>query len=136
VAVITVAYFVFNESPPALAGAIALIFAMSIAGNSLHQSFHVKGHWLERFAAFHELRAVHYVHHLGSTKINYAVFSVQLDWIMGSLLLDSPQLGQEAAQCAAAGAKLVQSVSSPPPQSNLGSLATLTLGLQPIPRAP
>lgn len=48
----------------------------------LHNSFHVKDHWLERFQWFHELRALHYIHHLGNTNHNYALMNFGIDKIL------------------------------------------------------
>jgi hypothetical protein len=39
--------------------------------NWLHHTFHIEGHWIERFVYFHDLRALHYTHHQGTAMHNY-----------------------------------------------------------------
>ena len=100
----------------------ALIFAAfgGCIGNYLHQSFHVKGHFLERYGWFHELRTVHYIHHLHSTKHNYAVLNVGLDWLCGSLVLEEALKNSD------------DEVEKTIDISGLGSIATITLGMQSV----
>ena len=45
--------------------------AVGSYANWLHHAFHIKGHWIERFVYFHDLRALHYTHHQGTAKHNY-----------------------------------------------------------------
>jgi hypothetical protein len=118
-AAIAFAFVALRENPVAIAFALVLDIVIGLGGNALHQSFHVRGHWLERFSAFHELRAVHHIHHLGSARMNYAVFNVGLDWLMGSLLLADPTHPADPAA----------------PCSRVGGLASAALGLQAVPRA-
>lgn len=54
-----------------------LIF--DILGNYLHYSFHANNHWLNRFETYKELKYLHYEHHKGDTKRNYAIFFFGLD---------------------------------------------------------
>lgn len=75
----------------------------------------MKGHWLERYSWFLELRAVHYIHHLHSTRHNYAVLNVGLDWLCGSLVLDEAFKEDDDDLGIDIG--------------GLGSLATITLGM-------
>jgi hypothetical protein len=66
---------------------------MGVVGNWLHNTFHIKGHFLERYAWFGELRALHYIHHLGTCKHNYAVLNFGVlspDKMFGSVLLQKP----------------------------------------------
>ena len=127
IGILAIAHYGFHEEPLAIVAAFIMDGLIGYYGNALHQSFHVKGHWLERFDAFHELRAVHYVHHLGSTKINYAVFNIGLDWMLGSLLLEKPKArGEESDQIRTTRQQMV---------SRVGSLITIALGLQAMPRA-
>ena len=58
---------------------------MAFIGNWLHHAYHVEDRWLERYKWFHELRALHYVHHLGTAKHNYGVLNMTLDRFLGSL---------------------------------------------------
>lgn len=39
----------------------------------IHDSFHLTGHWLERFKHFSHLRALHFRHHF-NMKINFGIF--------------------------------------------------------------
>jgi hypothetical protein len=48
----------------------------------LHNSFHVKGHFLENFNWFQELRALHYIHHLGDANHNYAIMNFSIDKVL------------------------------------------------------
>lgn len=52
----------------------------------LHQTFHIQGHWIERFVYFHDLRALHLVHHQGTAKHNYGFLDHSCDIIGDSLL--------------------------------------------------
>jgi hypothetical protein len=45
----------------------------------LHQVFHVQGHWMERFLYFHDLRALHYVHHQENIQHNYGFLDHSCD---------------------------------------------------------
>ena len=86
--------------------ACVALFALAhaAAGVALHNSFHVRGIWLEKYEWYQELRALHYIHHLGSTKHNYAVFNFALDKLLGAFLPTDPAeerklrlAGEEAA---------------------------------------
>ena len=116
--------FILGEKPSAIFFAFILDAVIGYVGNALHQSFHVKGHWLEQFEWYHELRAVHYVHHLGSTKFNYAVFNIGIDYLIGSLTLSEP---------------VKKSNRKKPEKENnsstIGGLSTLMMGMQHVPRA-
>jgi len=84
---LVIGYYIGEKFGP-LAGVFIFAVVGAYIANYLHQSFHVKGHFLERYGWFHELRAVHYIHHLHSTRHNYAVLNVGLDWMCGSLVLE------------------------------------------------
>lgn len=58
---------------------IAQSFIILFLGNYLHNSFHTKSHWLEKYTIWRELRYLHYLHHCGDTKHNYAIFAFVFD---------------------------------------------------------
>mmetsp|Transcript_44040 Transcript_44040/g.137974 ORF Transcript_44040/g.137974 Transcript_44040/m.137974 type:complete len:586 (-) Transcript_44040:74-1831(-) len=70
--------------------------AMGLIGNAMHMSFHVKGFELERYAWYRELRALHYLHHLGDMKSNLAMVNLGMDGAMGSLATSVDSLRQPA----------------------------------------
>lgn len=115
--------YLAGEKPIAILFAFIFDIIVGYVGNALHQSFHVKGHWLERFHFYHELRSVHYIHHLGSTNFNYAVFNIGIDWILGSLVLTNPKDSK-------ASERVNEKLSS-----NVGGLFTMALGMQAVPRS-
>jgi hypothetical protein len=61
---------------------------IGIVGNYLHISFHVKDHWLGRNrwtkGWWHELQAIHFVHHVGAAHQNYAMVNFAVDRIFHS----------------------------------------------------
>ncbi len=59
-------------------------FIMIFIGNYLHNSFHTKSHWLEKYSMWRELRYLHYLHHCGDTKHNYVIFAFLFDKIFGT----------------------------------------------------
>lgn len=58
---------------------------VSSFGIWLHQAFHIQGHWMERFLYFHDLRALHYVHHQGNTQHNFGFLDHSGDIVAHSL---------------------------------------------------
>lgn len=76
--VIYIAYKLGASRASMIGGVLELFIVGSIA-IYLHNSFHVKDHWLERFQWFHELRALHYIHHLGNANHNYALMNFGID---------------------------------------------------------
>jgi hypothetical protein len=71
--------------------ASVMYFVMSTLGNGLHMSFHVRGFHLEKYQWYLELRALHYIHHLGDMKSNLGMFNLGLvDGFFGSLALEDP----------------------------------------------
>jgi len=59
-------------------------FIVLSIGNYLHNSFHIKSPWLEKFKLWRELRYLHYLHHCGDTKHNYSIFAFVFDKIFGT----------------------------------------------------
>ena len=53
--------------------------------NWLHHTFHIEGHWIERYVYFHDLRALHYTHHQGTAKHNYGFLDFAMDMAEGSM---------------------------------------------------
>ncbi|CAF3514577.1 unnamed protein product [Rotaria sp. Silwood1] len=79
-----IARLVFHCSYSTIVCAFFGFMIMAFIGNWLHHAYHVEDHWLERFKWYHELRALHYIHHLGTAKHNYGVLNMTLDRFLGS----------------------------------------------------
>eukprot|EP00898_Chlorokybus_atmophyticus_P006539 jgi/Chlat1/6887/Chrsp51S06549 len=62
------------------------VVLLYLAGE-LHTSFHLQGSRLERFSVFQKLRTLHYYHHKGTMKHNYAIADFWLDWLLLGLQL-------------------------------------------------
>lgn len=68
-----------------------LALSMGYIGSALHTSFHVKGIELEKYEWYLELRAYHYVHHLGTTQQNFGVLNIGVvDGLFQTLLSRDP----------------------------------------------
>jgi sterol desaturase/sphingolipid hydroxylase (fatty acid hydroxylase superfamily) len=85
-----IAKIIFNYSFTTILFFTFMAILMGSVGSALHSSFHVKGFQLEKYQWYMELRTIHYLHHLGSTKHNFAVFNVGLDWVFGTLIVFDP----------------------------------------------
>lgn len=57
---------------------IAEMLAVGYLHDYLHDSFHIKDHWLNRFAPFRKLVALHQVHHENMQK-NFGIFTFVWD---------------------------------------------------------
>eukprot|EP00455_Lapot_gusevi_P023343 TRINITY_DN2426_c0_g1_i1.p1 TRINITY_DN2426_c0_g1~~TRINITY_DN2426_c0_g1_i1.p1 ORF type:complete len:239 (-),score=28.65 TRINITY_DN2426_c0_g1_i1:80-796(-) len=66
-----------------LPGLLLLLFA-----DHLHEGLHVKGFYMERWGWFWKLRALHYYHHKGHWRHNYAMADFLVDWICFGVVLD------------------------------------------------
>lgn len=56
---------------------------VSLVNNYLHDSFHVKGHWLKRFGWHRSLSDVHWVHH-HNVKRNLGIYWYGVDRMLGT----------------------------------------------------
>eukprot|EP00940_MAST-03C_sp_MAST-3C-sp2_P003418 g3418.t1 len=83
--ILVVGFIVFKTSLLTLGFVFVLFLVVSIVGNALHMSFHVRGFHLEKFEWYRELRALHYIHHLGDMKSNLAMLNLGMDGLFGSL---------------------------------------------------
>ena len=79
-----------GTSLAALSFVAAGYIVMGLVGNALHMSFHVRGFELERYEWYLELRALHYIHHLGDMRSNLGMLNLGIDSIFGSLALTDP----------------------------------------------
>ena len=68
--------------------AFALYFLMASVGNALHMSFHVRNFHLEKYDWYMELRTLHYIHHLGDMKSNFAMLNLGMDQLFHSLAVE------------------------------------------------
>jgi hypothetical protein len=83
---------------PSLVSSLILAGVMGSVGSALHSSFHVKGFALERYAWYRELRALHYLHHLGDMKSNFAVLNMGLDATFKSLRIQDPMRARASSK--------------------------------------
>ena len=65
--------------------AFALYFIMGSVGSALHMSFHVRNFHLEKYEWYMELRTLHYIHHLGDMKSNFAMLNLGMDQACNSI---------------------------------------------------
>lgn len=72
-------YYVFELSFDVIVACLIQGLMVDFLGNYLHLSFHVHDHWLNKFDTYKELKYLHYEHHKGDTKRNYAIFFFGLD---------------------------------------------------------
>lgn len=66
-------YFGWAVYDAALAGAVVILKLNAY----VHDSLHVRGHWLERFKTFHKLRSIHFEHHVVDK--NFGIFDFTAD---------------------------------------------------------
>lgn len=71
-------YKVLDFSLPTLIAMIIQGTLVNFIGNYLHLSFHVENYWMNEYKLYRELKYLHYLHHTGDTKQNYAIFSLEL----------------------------------------------------------
>lgn len=57
---------------------------LGLANDYLHDIFHIKPNWLEKYDWFQRLRAIHLVHHQDMSK-NYGIFTFLGDRLFGTL---------------------------------------------------
>lgn len=84
------AFLIFSLLPFAVALPIslgALVYSWGVI-SYLHSSFHVEGHWLERFAWFRQIRQLHDIHHW--QPCNYGILFFWMDRACGTLRRDFP----------------------------------------------
>jgi len=79
-------YLVFHDVRSSLATGIWILCWMEIV-DLLHDAYHMKGHWLEKYWAFQVLREVHFKHHHGDMFHNYGIFDFFVDLSMGNFAL-------------------------------------------------
>jgi hypothetical protein len=67
---------------PSLLVSWSVAYLMLIVADIVHMALHVRGHSWERFAWFRHLRSLHYWHHSGDMKRNYAIGDFFLDFVL------------------------------------------------------
>ena len=60
----------------------AVSYAMLIIADSIHMALHVRGHEWEKYQWFLHLRSLHFWHHAGDMKRNYAIGDFFLDYLI------------------------------------------------------
>jgi hypothetical protein len=94
VSIVWISYMVGVKTEGLCCITVGYILMGGIA-NFLHFSFHVKGHWLEAYSWFHELRSLHFIHHVGNAKHNYAIINFSLDKILHSYFISKPSMEEK-----------------------------------------
>lgn len=80
--------YLFGVQIPTIVAALIGYVMMGLIANYLHESTHVKGHFLEQFDWFQQLRVLHFIHHQGNAKRNFAVINMTLDKLLGTYISD------------------------------------------------
>lgn len=62
---------------------VLVLSIVSLLNNYMHDSFHLRGHWLERFGWFHRMRLNH-LHHHENTKTVYGIYILFWDGVFGT----------------------------------------------------
>ena len=57
---------------------VAELGGLGLLNNYLHDSFHIQGHFLNRFEVFRKLVDLHYIHHVDMKK-NFGIFTMMWD---------------------------------------------------------
>jgi hypothetical protein len=83
--------------PVGVAVCVATYAFVGSFANWLHHTFHIEGHWIERYVYFHDLRALHYTHHQGTAKHNYGFLDFTGDLASGVLQQPDYALSNAAA---------------------------------------
>jgi len=81
---LTIDYVIFDVDMYTIMYALIGYLFIGVIGNYLHHAFHIENIYLTQYKWFHELRALHYIHHLGTAKQNYGILNMSLDRILGS----------------------------------------------------
>ena len=113
-------HFVFGYSWLTVSLSLLMSAFIGAVGSALHSSFHVRNFQFEKYDWYLELRALHYIHHLGmllicillfepigclsclttivgSTQHNFGVFNIGLvDGVMNSIRLTDPVKNTES----------------------------------------
>jgi hypothetical protein len=73
-----------------LFAAFVMAGVMGVLGAGLHSSFHIRSFVLSKYAWYRELRALHFMHHMGDQNSNLAVLNLGVDRLFGSLTIQDP----------------------------------------------
>jgi hypothetical protein len=76
-----------------LLAAFIMAITMGVLGAGLHSSFHIRSFFLSDRAWYRELRALHFMHHMGDQNSNLAVLNLSVDKLFGSLTIQDPLRG-------------------------------------------
>lgn len=63
---------------------VATMALVGLANDSIHDSFHVRDHWMSRvIPGYHKMRERHFIHHVNMKK-NFGIYSFTSDKIFGT----------------------------------------------------
>jgi len=85
--ILVVARFACGQTWGTTACAFVLFAVQVSVETALHMSYHVRDFHLERYGWYRELRALHYLHHLGDMKSNLLMVNTGLNQVFHSLAL-------------------------------------------------
>lgn len=66
------------------------ILWFGLANDLVHDAFHVRDHWLERFSAFREWRRLHFIHH-SNMRSNFGIYVFVFDRVFKTMRVNEPQ---------------------------------------------
>jgi len=82
-------YFIFGDTKVCIITGVHNLLWFALA-DYLHDSYHKKGHCLEKYSWFMVLRELHFLHHKGNMLHNYGIMDFFTDWLAGSLAIAIP----------------------------------------------
>lgn len=62
---------------------VAELAVIGLANSYVHDSVHIRGHWMERFAVYQRWRDLHWMHHV-DMGTNFGIFTFLADRALGS----------------------------------------------------
>jgi hypothetical protein len=86
--VITIISIICRWSLIQIAYVTVVVIGFILLENYVHNSIHLtnNGSWIYRQAWFHYLREMHFLHHSGKMKCNYAIVSLWTDYVYQTLV--------------------------------------------------
>ena len=86
----------FGASWATTGSALVLYLIMASVGSALHMSFHVRNFHLEKYDWYKELRTLHYIHHLGDMKSNFAMLNLGMDQLFQTIAVEDFDLAPKS----------------------------------------
>jgi len=80
-----VTWYLFGSWQDSIVSSLYIGVLLSFV-NDIHEAYHLRGHWLERFQWFHVLRAIHLRHHQGDMLKNYGIVDFMVDTLASTIV--------------------------------------------------